>query len=122
MNVVDGLYVAGGTLAVVAVLHLVVFWVARFLYPPLPKRVSMPPPPPPMMMMPPPPPPPPPPSTPPMIVAPQNIPPRPEIPQMASPPSVPSSYTETALHTQVPVIDHGPLPPPIQVGKRSETE
>ena len=123
MNVVDGLSIAGGTLAVVAVLHLVVFWVARFLYPPQPKRVYLPPPPPPPPMMPispamvaPPP------STPPMIVAPQNLPPRPEIPQMPSPPAVPSSYTETTLHTQVPVVDHGPLPPPIQVGKRSETE
>lgn len=121
MNVVDGLYIAGGTLAVVAVLHLVVFWVARFLYPPQPKRVYIPPPPPPHVMMSAPPPPPPP-STPPMLVQSQSIPPRPEIPQMASPPPVPPSYTETALSTQVPVVDHGPLPPPIQVGKRPETE
>jgi hypothetical protein len=41
---------------------------------------------------------------------------------MASPPAVPASYTETTLHTQVPVVDHGPLPPPIQVGKRPENE
>lgn len=120
MNLVDGVYLAGGTLAVIAALHLVVFWIARLLYPPQPKRLAPPPPPPPsppMMMMPPPPT-----QLPPMVLPPSNLPPRPDIPQMGAPPPVPPSYSESALQAQVPVVDHGPLPPPIQVGKRPETE
>ena len=112
MWVVDALSIAGGSLLVITVLHLVVFWVARFLYPPKPKQLAPPPHHPTPMMMPvqqaPPPPPP----------APVALP----IPVPANPPPVPPSYVESALHAQVPVVNHGPLPPPIQVGKRPENE
>lgn len=113
MWVVDALSIAGGSVLVMTVLHLVVFWVARFLYPPQPKKVVVAPPPPPPVQQQyiPASPPPPPPS--PQIPLP---------PQPANPPPVPPSYVESALHAQVPVVNHGPLPPPIQVGKRSENE
>lgn len=113
MWVLDTFYFACGTLLIVSLLHLVVFWVARFLYPPQPKVVQAPPPLQPTYI--PQQPAPPPPFT-------QAYPPPTVVKQVVDRPELPPSYSETTVSTQVPVINNDPLPPPVQVGKRSENE
>lgn len=115
MWLIETFYLAGGTLLVVSFMHLIVFWVARFLYPPQPKKVvqfqqpvvqQQAPVVNPVLMQQ---------AAPPMMPAVQ-------IPQVTQQPSLPSSYVEATLQTQVPTVNNEPLPPPVQVGKRSENE
>jgi len=117
MQPLEILYLAAGAAGVFVVLHLVIFWVARFLYPPV-KQVYVPrhPVPLPVQQAPPPPP----------TVVYTQPPPQPVVmappPNISNPMSPPPAYTEVAGHAQVPVINNEPLPPPIQVGKRPEDD
>ena len=102
MSPFDFFSFAGGTLALLLTLHLSVFWLSRFLYPP---------------------------QKPVVVVAPPTVaPPAPVVPQppaVAQPPL--PDYTKTAIdlpsyvektsNSQVPVINNEPLPPPISMAK-----
>jgi hypothetical protein len=103
MTPLDFFYFAGGTLALLLTLHLSVFWLSRFLYPPQKPVVVVAPPPP-------------------------VPPPAPVVPVVAQPPlpdytkasvAVPDlpSYVEKASNAQVPLINNEPLPPPISMAK-----
>lgn len=117
MQPLEILYLAAGAAGVFVVLHLVIFWVARFLYPPVkqvyvqPSRPMMP-----VVQQAPPPP----------TVVYTQPPPQPVVtqppPNMSSPMAPPPAYAEITSHAQVPVLNHEPLPAPIQVGKRPEDD
>jgi hypothetical protein len=124
--------IVGGTLVTVTVLHFVVFWLSRWMYPPVKKVTFQPPPvqyaPIPSPLNPPPPPMPPSQSMPPhesalqRQFAPPDLPPRPMVQPPVGEVKPPSTFTESVTNVQVPVADHGPLPPPIQVGKQREND
>jgi hypothetical protein len=93
---------AGGTLALLLTLHLSVFWVSRFLYPPQKPMIVVAPPvvaPPATVVLPPP------------TVA------QPPLPDYTKAAVDLPSYVEKASNSQVPVINNEPLPPPISMAK-----
>ena len=92
---------AGGTLALLLTLHLSVFWLSRFLYPPQkPVIVAAPPPAP-------------------VVVTPSTLPlpSQPPLPDYTKSPIDLPSYVEKASNAQVPAINNEPLPPPISMAK-----
>ena len=106
MTPLDFFSFAGGTLALLLTLHLSVFWLSRFLYPP--QKPAM------VVVAPPPPPPQPQPATvvsTPVVVA---QPPLPDYMKIAT--DLPS-YVEKSSKAQVPVVNNEPLPPPISMAK-----
>lgn len=122
--------IVGGTLVTVTVLHFVVFWLTRWMYPPV-KKVHFQPPP--VQYAPIPSPLNPPPSPPTQSMPPHqspldrqfmapDLPPRPIVQPPIGDVKPPSAFAESVTNVQVPVTDHGPLPPPIQVGKQREND
>ena len=118
MWVIETFSFVGGTVMMAALVHMVVFWVARFLYPPQPPKVVQPP----VVIQPVQAPSVPVPQIPAQSYPPLSLPVLTEIHQLATPPPLPASYAENTFTTQVPVINNDPLPPPVQMGKRSENE
>lgn len=126
--------IVGGTLVTITVLHFFVFWLTRWMYPPVKKVHFQPPPvqyaPIPSALNPlPPPPAPPSQSMPPhqsqlqqQFGPPMDLPPRPMVQPPVGEVKPPAAFAETVTNVQVPVTNHGPLPPPIQVGKQREND
>ena len=102
MTPLDFFSFAGGTLALLLTLHLSVFWLSRFLYPPQKPMVVVAPPPPALVV----------PTMPHIAVVSQ-----PPLPEYTKTSADLPSYVENASKAQVPVVNNEPLPPPISVAK-----
>lgn len=124
--------IVGGTLVTITILHFFVFWLTRWMYPPV-KKVQFQAPPVQYAPIPsplnPPPPPPPTQSMPPhesalhqQFAMERDLPPRPMVQPPIGDVKPPATFTESVANVQVPVANHGPLPPPIQVGKQREND
>jgi hypothetical protein len=103
MTPLDFFSFAGGTLALLLTLHLSVFWLSRFLYPPQKPMIVVTAPPPPA----------------PVVVTPSTLPlpSQPPLPDYTKTSADLPSYVENASKAQVPVVNNEPLPPPISVAK-----